>query len=283
MIEVEDAGKRKSNKGKDVVTKGKRRNSVSEVDGCGSRSVRRNSVSGRPQDRGIGRRSIVEESPVIPVARKRSRIRYIEDSDLEDGIDGLDNEEEDPAQTDLNETQQTEIIMDEEEHQRDTIIIIDSSPTKRLPNVIVEIPLKPHRKSRRRTTLEEIPLENTIINTTPETSPQKLIIHYPPPPPGPERSPSPQQPPFMDDEPHLSQEVENIVLSAVPTTPQITKTEVKLPTAVVGQTTAMSSPTKSNGIARILAKSPNRPMYRVGLSRRVNVEPLHGYLKRNAS
>ena len=42
------------------------------------------------------------------------------------------------------------------------------------------------------------------------------------------------------------------------------------------------SPPRCKNIASILAKSPHRPVYRVGLSRRVNIESLHGYLKKTA-
>jgi len=256
MVEADEVGKK---------AQGKRRNSE-----AGTRDSRRNSVCGIE---GRRRRGLnIEESPILPRTRKRSS-RYIQDSDTEEAIDGIDNCSEEVAQDDLTETQQTEIIVVEEEPRY--TITLDSSPTKRLPNVIVEIPLRPRRKSRR-TTLEEIPLENTTIDT-PEPSPQKKPIVIPSPP----RFESPQPIP-LDEEPQLSQGLENIVLAAVPTTPLTVQLEDASAAPAVGQGTLMS-PVKSTGIAKILAKSPNRPMYRVGLSRRVNVEPLHGYLKRSAS
>lgn len=255
MIEADEVGKK---------AQGKRRNSET-----GTRDIRRNSVCGIEGRRRQGLN--IEESPILHRARKRSS-RYIQDSDTEEAIDSVDTCEE-AAQDDLTETQQTEIIVVEEEPRY--TITLDSSPTKRLPNVIVEIPLRPRRNSRR-TTLEEIPLENTTIDT-PEPSPQKKSIVIP----SPQCIQSPQPIP-LDEEPQLSQGLENIVLAAIPTTPLTIQLEDVIAAPAVGQGTLMS-PVKSTGIAKILAKSPNRPMYRVGLSRRVNVEPLHGYLKRSAS
>jgi hypothetical protein len=146
----------------------------------------------------------------------------------------------------------------------DLLLPVKSS---RKSTIAVEIPSKPRRKSRHKTPLEEIVIENLI---TPETSPQKPNFKAN----KRQRSPLPSQ----DDSP-AENEVEIVQDMIVPPTTPV-KHSVHESVEKVG---AMMSPPRQLNVASILAKSPNRPMYRVGLSRRVNVEPLHGYLKRNAS
>ena len=138
----------------------------------------------------------------------------------------------------------------------DQIILIDSSPRKRA--IAVEIPTKPSRRSstKAKKPLKEIVLENI---PTPDQSPPKPATV--------------QQTPAVATETH--EELENVVLANAPSTPpRKGRGEVK-------QVVELSPPRQMN-VASILAKSPNRPAYRVGLSKRVNVEPLHGYLKRKA-
>ena len=278
MGEAEDMGKKGRRNGS-VKSPATREGtiSVNDIDEHISRRTRRNSITGEHVTRGRG--SIVEEEEeeevVASKSRKRSS-RYIEveESDAEGGNDDVDEavEGEDVGQ-DLAETQQTDIIAEDEEQQE--TIPVRSTSRKRFTNIIVEIPPRPSRnKKSRRQTLEEIPFQNTnadILNT-PETSPEKLL-------PVASRHITPAT---IANEPAPSQDLENVVLANVPTAPKANSSKNALDKEATEQTQIMT-PTKSTGIAKILAKSPNRPMYRVGLSRRVNVEPLHGYLKRSGS
>jgi hypothetical protein len=246
-----------------------------------SKTTRRNSVCAVTERVGTRERTRapsveVDESPQI--ARKRKLTKRIEESDTE-RIDSPEPESqpededffitnghkwtgihvEDIAAVDsgaakqLNENNSTR-----DQLHFDGMVAVKSNPRKKM--IAVEIPSKSRRTSRTKTALKEIDVENI---PAPDPSPVKIIIRHVTPEPPPQ---------FTQNEMQL----ENVVLANVPqTTP---------PRQIFQQKTAVaiSSPRPMN-VASILAKSPNRPMYRVGLSRRVNVEPLHGYLRRNVS
>ena len=130
--------------------------------------------------------------------------------------------------------------------------------------VAVEIPSKSRRtSSRRKKPLKQISVVGNF--STPNTSPVKFSS----------KTPEPLQ--LQDDD----DETENVVPAKFPpiASPQLPRQPVW---QKVGAVPAKSPPRQLN-VASILAKSPNRPMCRVGLSRRVNVEPLHGYLKKKVS
>jgi hypothetical protein len=123
--------------------------------------------------------------------------------------------------------------------------------------IAVEIPLR-----RRHASITKEPLKEIVRENIPDQDPSAVD------------SISRQRTP----EPHHTQattELENVVLVNVQKTPPRR--------SVQGKIAVSMSPARPLNVASILAKSPNRPVYRVGLSKRVNVEPLHGYLKKNAS
>ena len=214
------------------------------------RSTRRNSLSVVSEIVVTGRNT--RQSPIIEKgSEKRRRSRRIEESDTEE-IEGavpdtLEYDEEPSQLVNLGNTADSQIYIDE-------VIVMDSSPRKRA--IAVEIPVKPARRTKGKKPLNEIVLDNI-------------------PPPDPSLSkPSTQ----LQESPALAdpcEELENVVLANVPSTPPRERLVQEVKQA------EMSSPRQMN-IASILAKSPKRPAYRVGLSKRVNVEPLHGYLKRKA-
>jgi hypothetical protein len=213
------------------------------------KSTRRNSLSVVSKG--------TRQSPIIKNGSKKRRTsKRIEESDTEEIMspepNTLDVEEQvqEIIKLTTHSTDPPPVIIDE-------IIQIDSNPRKRA--IAVEIPTKPSRRSstKAKKPLKEIVLEN---NPTPDPSPPKPTTA--------------QQSPAVATETH--EELENVVLANAPSTPPR-----KGRGEVVSQVLEMSPPRQMN-VASILAKSPNRPAYRVGLSKRVNVEPLHGYLKRKA-
>jgi hypothetical protein len=239
------------------------------------RHSRRNSTNGIADGsakRNISRRhsrQIEESSPISlkTTTKKRKPTIQDEDSDTERIESPSPQPEplhfEEPFSPDIREFS---IALKEPESESenafDDILAISSS---RKSTIAVEVPSKPRRRSRHKTPLEEVAIQNLI---TPETSPQK--------------------PNFKDNAPQSSpnevmesaeDEVDNVAVVNLPPTTPVKRT---MQESVEKAAIAMSPPRQLN-VASILAKSPNRPMYRVGLSRRVNVEPLHGYLKRNAS
>lgn len=225
-----------------VTSKSARRNSTTSVN---KRSATREAVRGSSVE--------TDESPRIP--RKRKLTRQIEDSDTER------IESPGPEFQELDE----DLFVFTKENYRvhlDEIVTIDSNPRKHM--VTVEIPSKLKLPSRTKTALEEIMVDNILTPDkeeipTPDTSPVKSIPS--------QNTPEPRRPSQT-----TATELENVVLeNAPPTPPRCTEEKIAVP----------MSPARPMNIASILAKSPNRPMYRVGLSRRVNIEPLHGYLKKN--
>ena len=246
-----------------------------------SKTTRRNSVCTVTERAGTRERTRapsieVDESPGIP--RKRKMTKQIEESDTE-RIDSPEPESQQEDEdffitnghkltgihvgdiTSVDSTaakQPNESNSTREQLDFDGMAAVKSNPRKKL--IAVEIPSKSRRISRTKTALKEIDVENI---PTPDPSPVKTITRHVTPEPLPQFT-------------HNEDQLENVVLANVPqTTPPRQIVQEKMAVAI-------SSPRPMN-VASILAKSPNRPMYRVGLSRRVNVEPLHGYLRRNVS
>ena len=163
-------------------------------------------------------------------------------------IDESDTEEiTSPEPNTLDVDEQVQEIIKLTTHSTDPppVIIDEIIPIDSNPRkraIAVEIPTKPPRRS---STKAKKPLKEIVLENipTPDPSHPKPVTA--------------QQSPTVATEMH--EELENVVLANAPSTP----------------------PRQMN-VASILAKSPNRPAYRVGLSKRVNVEPLHGYLKRKA-
>jgi hypothetical protein len=221
----------------------KRRNSLTAIDGRPStpkRGDRAGSVD-------------LEESPAIRRKRRKSAQR-IDDSDD-------DVMEVKPRESKAKNGGREEIHVDE-------LIVVDASPKKKL--VAVEIPTKRQAKAKRgkgKRPLEEIVIADNIVDVeaaTPIPSPTKSA------------RPRYQTPPLAKDVVILDEEeLENVVLTTV------VKKSVELPPPQpVEKSAPATSAVRPTNVASILAKSPSRPAYRVGLSRRMNVEPLHGYLKR---
>ena len=143
-------------------------------------------------------------------------------------------------------------------NQVDDIITANSSPRKQFIAVEILSKSKPNPRVRNSPPLKEIAVEENI--PTRDSSPDKSLPRQVTPEPVLKRT-------AHEDE-------ENVVLANVP---PITPSRQ----AVREKVAVSMSPARPMNVASILAKSPNRPIYRVGLSRRVNVEPLHGYLKKN--
>ena len=182
--------------------------------------------------------------------KKRKLSKRIEESDTEriDTSDEPDtNGEEDFI---INTTTTTsKILSSTTEIQIDEIIDAEPTPSPRRKSTLVAVEIPPKGKQRGKIPLEEIVVENI---PTPETSPVKIVDRQ------------------VTPEPLEAQELEGAVVARGTETSK--RGEEKKGVAM--------SPVKVMNIASILAKSPNRPMYRVGLSKRVNIEPLHGYLKK---
>jgi hypothetical protein len=248
-----------------VVTRTTRRNSVNGMD---QESVRR--TTARRNSRRIHDDS---SSPTIPttIPKKRKPTIQDEDSDTE-RIDSPSPKPQSLESDDPSSPLITEIYIplkkveaEPEIEFEDLLLATKSSSRKSI--IAVEIPSKPRRKSRHKTPLEEIVIENLI---TPETTPQKPNFNA---------NIRQNIPLASHDDPPAEDEVDNVENVIVPPTTPVKRSAQES----VEKVGAMMSPPRQLNVASILAKSPNRPMYRVGLSRRVNVEPLHGYLKRNAS
>jgi hypothetical protein len=193
----------------------------------------------------------LEESPAIRRKRRKSAQR-IDDS-------GDDAVEVKPKKGKARKGTREEVV--------DEVIAGDASPRKKF--VAVEIPTKKQAKAKRgkaKKPLEEIVIAENIETETPIPVPKKSA------------PPRYQTPPLTKDVVILDEEeLENVVLTTVVEKP----VELPPPQPAEKSAPAMSIVRPTN-VASILAKSPNRPVYRVGLSRRLNVEPLHGYLKRKS-
>jgi len=198
------------------------------------------------------------QSPIIKNGSKRRKSsRRIEESDTEEITspepNTLDVDEEVQKIIKLTTKStypQVDVI--------DEVILLDSSPRKRAIAVEIRTKPPPRRSTKSKKPLEEIIVENI---PTPEPRPPKV--------------PTTQRQDVLME---TREDLENVVLAIAPSTPRPKEREM---VEVVKPVVEMSPPRPMN-VASILAKSPNRPAYRVGLSKRVNVEPLHGYLKRKA-
>jgi len=214
------------------------------------KSARRNSLSVVSEIM-VTQRAARQSPTVEHNAKKCRRSRRIEESETEEIESAVPD-----ALEDSDEASQLAIGTDTTESQITSheVIVIDSSPRKRA--VAVEIPVKRSQRTKSKKPLKEIVPDNI---PSPDPSPAKVSIQI-------QETSAPTEPP---------EELENVVLAnAASTPPRETVTEkVKR---------NETSPPRQMNVASILAKSPNRPVYRVGLSKRVNVEPLHGYLKRKA-
>jgi hypothetical protein len=190
----------------------------------------------------------IEESPRIRTKRKSAR--QIEDSDTE--------RIESPGPESQQLVEDIAIITKENVQAQvdDKVKIV---PNSRKQIIAVEIPSKPKPTSKNKKPLTEIVLENL---NTPDLSPVKSVPR--------QNTPEPTRP---SQNPIVDYELKNVVLTNAPSAP---------PRRVFQEKAAVPvSPARPMNVASILAKSPNRPTYRVGLSRKVNVEPLHRYLKKN--
>jgi len=211
----------------------------------------------------------LEESPAIRRKRQKSAQR-IEDLDDDDLVAQKTAEQGLGRRSEGSRPDSIEIYMDE-------LVAGDTSPRKRL--VAVEVPSKKQAKVKRgrpKKPLEEI----TAVENTLNCDVQRRLT--PVPAPTSSFSSRPEIPPYpANDAANVEKEdTENVVLAKVPAK------DVDFP-QTPGEPIDKIAPAMPAGqpmnVATILAKSPIRPVYRVGLSRRVNIEPLHGYLKRKSS
>ena len=191
--------------------------------------------------------NLVVDNAMMNGSGKRKSSRRIEESDTEEiECPAPDTQEIDEGvQETINLANSTDVQV-----YVDDVVAIDLSPRKRA--IAVEIPAKPPSRANSKP-LKEIVVEN-----------------IPTPYPCPRKSSTEQQ-----ESPERTETREGLKNAQLANAPSTLNQET--PRNVV----EMSPPRQLN-VASILAKSPNRPAYRVGLSKRVNVEPLHGYLKRKA-
>lgn len=254
---------RKQSNGKEDTpqTRHSRRNSMNGIDdGSGKRSTTRRNL----------RRIEDESSPIILKTSTKKRKPTIQDE--ESDTERIESPSPQPEPLNFDEPSSPDIreiaipikeLESESENAFEDILAVSSA---RKSTIAVEVPFKQCRKSRHKIPLEEVAIQTLI---TPETSPQKLNF----------KDNTRQSTPIKAVDSSADGEVEKVaIVKFQPTTPVKRTMEESVEKSAI----AMSPPRQLN-VASILAKSPNRPMYRVGLSRRVNVEPLHGYLKRNAS
>ena len=214
-----------------------RRHSITTIEGSSvTRSTRRNSCV------------IEDESPIV--SRKRKMI--------------IDEEEEitdrcaSPVRPKTAGAIQSVSHNSNESMDIDDILRMQSSPRKLA--VAVEIPSRPKRKTRSKTPLGEVVVDNL---PTPDLSPSKPSVEP--------RTPKPE-PAYVSRVEDLENAINSADESVAPRSPQLPLVQ-QLKEVVM-------SPPKCKNVATILGKSPHRPVYRVGLSRKVNIEPLHGYLKK---
>jgi hypothetical protein len=198
----------------------------------------------------------LEESPAIRRKRRKSAQR-IDDSD-DDVV------EVKPKKGKSKKGSREEVHVDE-------LVTGDASPRKKF--VAVEIPTKKQAKAKRgksKKPLEEIVIAENIIDVeaaTPISSAKNSA---------PRRY---QTPPLAKDVVILyEEELENVVRTTVVEK----RVELPRPPQQIEKSAPAMSAVRPTNVASILSKSPNRPVYRVGLSRRMNVEPLHGYLRRKS-
>ena len=211
----------------------------------------------------------LEESPAI--RRKRQKLaQRIEDSDDDDPVAQKTAEKRIGTRLEGSRPDSIEIYMDE-------LVVGDTSPRKRL--VAVEIPSKKQgtvKRGRPKKPLEEV----TAVENTLNCDVQRRLTPVPTPPTSfssrPEIPPSPE----IGTANVEKEDIENVVLAKVPTKDADLSQTPREPIHKRGPVMSTERPMN---VATILAKSPIRPLYRVGLSRRVNIEPLHGYLKRKSS
>ena len=217
----------------------------------GRYSTRRHSISTierRSTTKSTLRNSSVDDgSPIVP--RKR-RIR-IDDDDTDRFSNSLARPNTaigvlSPTSSRMSHPPTTEDL--------DIISRIEASPKR----FVVEIPIRPSRKARAKTPLQEIVVENI-------------------PTPEPNATTSPADPikcQFTTQDVNRK-DAEIVALDGVGS-PDTLLPPVSQPFKAIA-----ISPLRNKNVATILGKSPHRPIYRVGLSKRVNIEPLHGYLKKN--
>lgn len=209
-------------------------------------------------ERRIRHSSAGPESPIRP--RKRKPRRYVGESDTEEEIDAV--EPENPFVDKKSSTGS------QKELARAPLRLGDRS-NPRKPTIAVEITSNPQRKSKVRLPLEEVLVENAH---TPEPNCANLVSK-------PNQSQRTPEPPHIKAMVNDEREPENVVLVDLPPSPPI-----QLPVRETAERRGVTaSPPRHMNVAAILAKSPSRPAYRVGLSKRVNIESLHRYLKRNES
>jgi hypothetical protein len=202
----------------------------------------------------------LEESPAI--RRKRRRLAHlIDDSDDDGKVEQkkAKGSREDPIEV-----------------QVDELLGVGTSLRKRF--VAVEIPSKMQPKAKAKRGRAKKPLDEIVVaQNIASVDVERTMAPIPSPT---KSAPSRRQtppPPTTDITNADNEDLENVVFTKVPAKPA----ELR-PPEPIDKTAPTMSPVRPKNVASILAKSPNRPFYRVGLSRRVNVEPLHGYLKRTS-
>jgi hypothetical protein len=208
---------------------------------------------------------LVEESPTI--TRKRRVVINIDDeeelnaegdSTLNEDIQGTLSEEIEVAKekSDLTRNQDVENL------------IVETSPRKLI--MAVEIPRR--KRKAQSTVLEEIDVANI---PAPEIKPkvQRQRIRDPPLPQPESEDSKPEPEPEPDTNDNLQHDSEDVESAQTVRCAKPAPSEPR-------QTTL--SPSHHKNVSMILNKSPHRPIYRVGLSRRVQIESLHSYLKKTA-
>jgi hypothetical protein len=238
-------------------TKPGKRNSKRAESPVASKPPRRKSMSAIEDD-SVSRKSTqwntIEIDDESPLPRKRKLTKRIEDSDTE-RIDspGPDSQEMDEDVVNMEFNNLARLEMQES-------ITVDSAPpkiaTRKKFIIAVEVP---QRDFRSKTPLQEIAVANILV---PDPTPCNATNKVDSPAETTERGTP------GDAESGNCEKQEGVIAPL---------------SSMQEKTAVTTSPSKKMNVASILAKSPKRPMYRVGLSRRINVEPLHGYLKRNVS
>jgi hypothetical protein len=257
----------------------------------GPRVTRRNSIAGVE---GIGRDE-GDEAPVV--LRKRRITKQRVESDTEE-IVGQKNEEVDEEIV-VEKRKATRRDDDVKVVEEKDVITVEQNPSPKKANVVVEVPSRPTRNTKKKRPLTEIdptniiptaPRQAKLIKPNSRSAKETFVL-----PPNEETSTkdtSRDDTSMNDIEDIASNDViaDEIELSNKPDTEDVALVTVPVPATPPAPTTTESAVTKGTSqprgyknVAHILAKSPNRPMYRVGLSRRMNIEPLHGYLKKKAS
>lgn len=232
------------------------------------RNTRRNSMcSGTEMSRARRNRrcysvGVLDESPTVP--RKRKLMKRIEDSDTEENESG-DKEFEGSHQKPV----VTSELDDFSQHEGAIGNTIAGSSNPRKRAIAVVIPIKPRQNTRSKVPLQEVPVENI---STPDTTSTKVVQQIEP------MERSTEHPRCSQGTDLYENNLENVVLAKVLPASHV-QSVVHEP---IEKMATMTSPPRQMNVASILARSPNRPVYRVGLSKRVNVESLHGYLKRKA-